>query len=729
MAIVGIDGSAARAARSRTAVTSDGVRREAHDVPAARLLAPPALERGDRPERGDHLPHRDARRRVGREDGGRGRCGAVARGVRARPSHPPTAPGRRGPPRGRRRAGAPRATRDGSRTWRPASGGPAGPRRRPARGPVRSERRGELVDLLEQLVGALVAAGDRSLALGQVGARPAQADGHRAQPLAVRLVGEPPLEVADGVGGDLQVQREPRRERRGVAPGADADRDRPREPLGHRLVPAEDVVRVEAERRAGHGAGDVGVAVAVAADPAAPADHGGHERRPRPGPAVVARDGPGPVGRQGVEGAVERAVQARGGGEDRRVEVRESRPDLVERQRPATAGILGPPEDHDLLAQAAPHLGVLPRRQVRVLPAREERVDAAERQEHRPAAGLRGMRRHDRRDHEPPDERHGVVAPLGPRHGPDRGVHRAVRRGAGAGASLGPACRADPRPLLRRVRELEVEREGPGEALDPPEVQPVEELVERGLPVGGRPAPFRDRRAAHRLHEVEQLGSGLLRDRLAEERPEEPDLAPERVAAGAGAERGLRADGRVRAAADGASGGGHGTGYPSGGMDETTGYPTGDAAPAAAVDAAAAGGARGCRRRAERPPGLVRGRGPAARHPRDRRPVGGPPRGGHVPADADRPRRGVLAALPRPLPHPRGARRGAAPRRDPRLGGARATTGGPWRSRRRRGRSSSATGVASPGPSRSSTPSRGSARTRRARSRPPRSGSRSRRWT
>ena len=58
--------------------------------------------------------------------------------------------------------------------------------------------------------------------------------------------------------------------------------------VGHGLVAAQDVVGLDAHRLAGDLGGHVGVAVAVAADPRAPAQERRHARRPGAGPARVA---------------------------------------------------------------------------------------------------------------------------------------------------------------------------------------------------------------------------------------------------------------------------------------------------------------------------------------------------------------------------------------------------------------------------------------------------------
>ena len=120
---------------------------------------------------------------------------------------------------------------------------------------------------------------------------------------------------------------------------------------------------------------------------------------------------------------------------------------------------------------------------------------------------------------------------------------------------------------------------------------------------------------------------------------------------------------------------------------------------------------------------------PAAADPRGRGPVAGARRRGDVAADRDRARRPGLAAVRGSLAD--AGRPGRAPGRTScsRRGQGSATTGGPWRCANVRGRSSRtmAVGCRRRSPHWMRCP--GSGRTRRERSRPRRSASRSRRWT
>ena len=182
-------------ASSSTSVTSDGRRREADDVAMAGLDAEPRLDRGDRPERGEDLAERDARRRP-----------RVAPGA-------PVADRRRAPPGGPPRAGGPRATRGGTRTSRAASAARRprprrrgrGRRRRARPGSRPARRRARPASAYRPVSGAGLA--------GQRRARPAQPLGDEPEPLAVRLVREAAAELAVGLGQVLGVAGQPRRER------------------------------------------------------------------------------------------------------------------------------------------------------------------------------------------------------------------------------------------------------------------------------------------------------------------------------------------------------------------------------------------------------------------------------------------------------------------------------------------------------------------------------------
>ena len=132
---------------------------------------------------------------------------------------------------------------------------------------------------------------------------------------------------------------------------------------------------------------------------------------------------------------------------------------------------------------------------------------------------------------------------------------RSRRRWSRRSARRGPprarrAQDADPLPLLGQVDQLEVQRERLRNGRRLVEVERAD-LVGQPCPLGvgrgddGRVAPTKgDRAPPDSLHELEQLGTGLLGDDLAQQRPEQADLARQRVAGTAEARaRRLRRDG------------------------------------------------------------------------------------------------------------------------------------------------------------------------------------------
>ena len=171
--------------------------------------------------------------------------------------------------------------------------------------------------------------------------------GDRAQALPVRLLGEAAPELADGLGQLLGVAREGAVEAAVDALGRDPRGDGLHEPRGDRLVAAQQVVGLEprgVERDLG---GHARVPVAIGADPRPePQQRRRGDRRAsrsarRRRRARAARPRPPPSPRPGdrVERPVERPDVARDDREQRLVEDRERRPDLVERRRqPPRAG-------------------------------------------------------------------------------------------------------------------------------------------------------------------------------------------------------------------------------------------------------------------------------------------------------------------------------------------------------------------------------------------------------
>ena len=147
-----------------------------------------ALDRADRPERGEDLVEGDAGRQLGRArravaDRGEGRL--VDRRVLADLERGEVEP---------------------ERPDLPAELGHLA--ERDPRQAVGDERVGDLGQLGLELVGALVAPGPRRGLADQRGPRPTQSLGDEPEPLAIRLVREAAAELSVGLGEVLRVARE-----------------------------------------------------------------------------------------------------------------------------------------------------------------------------------------------------------------------------------------------------------------------------------------------------------------------------------------------------------------------------------------------------------------------------------------------------------------------------------------------------------------------------------------
>ena len=394
--------------------------------------------------------------------------------------------------------------------------------------------------------GPVVPAGQRRRLAGEGRAGSAKPLGDEPEALPVRLVGKAPAELAVGLGQVLGVAGQARHDRPGDLVRGDGGGDRLHQPRGHGLVAAQDVVRVDPQRLLGDLGGDLRVAVAVAADPAPPPEERRDAGRSRPGPAGVGGGARGSPGRS-VERRVERPVEPRRHGEQGGVEERHGRAHLVERRRRHEPEVRGPPEQRDLLAQPTAGVAVLRGREPRVVEPLEQGAAPAQRHERRPPAGLGRVGRQDGRHEQPGDGRIELGVrppkPAQPPHGiGDRIVEHAVPRGA-----LAAPQGADAPVRLGQVHEAEVERKGPDDRLGGAQVQPAELVVEARTLDRVVVAAQGDGPAADPLDQREQLGTRLLRDHLAEQRAEEPDLDRERVPrAGRPDPAGLGGDGRRR---------------------------------------------------------------------------------------------------------------------------------------------------------------------------------------
>ena len=264
--------------------------------------------------------------------------------------------------------------------------------------PVRLEGVPELGELQEDGLRVGIATGLGPREPRQVGPRPVQALRHGTEAAPVRLPREALLEVAHRPRQIVRVNEEPPRDRRWRLAVTRACRRVDHQPGGDGLVAMEHVVGLDAESLERRLGGDVRVAVAVPADPRAPAQERRDPWRAGARPALVGRSRPRwrlarplPVQRR-----VEHAVQAGRGREERRVEEHHRRAHLVEGRRALLAEVGRPPQDRDLLAQAAPDLGIPGGRETGVVELVEKRVDAPKREKHGPPTRLGRMRRENR---------------------------------------------------------------------------------------------------------------------------------------------------------------------------------------------------------------------------------------------------------------------------------------------------------------------------------------------
>ena len=298
------------------------------------------------------------------------------------------------------------------------------------------------------LDGAQVGEERLGVRVGQVGvalAGGAQPGGGVQQEPAVRLVGR--------AVGDLRQQRRLSGAGRGerieqglrgggeVAVGGEGAGD----PVAGGLQAAQHVLGLDAHRLAGHLVGDVGVAVAVAADP---------------GPVADERHGPGraDAGALGVQGPVQGTVDVRDDGEDGLVEGRQGGAHLVERVEPGVAQLGGAPEQVDLLQQAAVRLGGLGAALVGAVPGVELGADPQDGGGDGAAAGLGGVGGEHGVELHARDQRVEVL--LSPGALADGADGRGQGLAGRVGGVVALAQRAHALVLLGQVGEVEVDGEG-----------------------------------------------------------------------------------------------------------------------------------------------------------------------------------------------------------------------------------------------------------------------------
>ena len=228
---------------------------------------------------------------------------------------------------------------------------------------------------------------------------------------------------------------------------------------------------MDPEGTLGRVGGDARVAVAVAADPAAPAagtspTRGGRApvRRPLDVPPTPRRRPRRPTAHRGPRPGRAPAAAAS-------VNSVASKKAIAVRTSSSGAGAIGrrsdgPPEEGDLLAQPAADVGVLGWRQARVVHPREQVAAAPQGHEDRPAASLGRMGGQDRRDRQRADlgielRVRAAERPQPPDRLPDRVVEDAV-----AGGPLASTERPHAAARLGQVHELEVQGERADDGLD-----------------------------------------------------------------------------------------------------------------------------------------------------------------------------------------------------------------------------------------------------------------------
>ncbi len=334
--------------------------------------------------------------------------------------------------------------------------------------------------------------------LGLGGGDP-RADGQQLLP--VRLGGGVLDDLGHLLGHRDRVVGQSREQRGGRRAGVPVHRHRAGHPVDVEGEQGQRLVGLGGQRLPGHLAGDERVAVAVPADPAAEP----HERR------YVVRIAALPGGAAPGERRLDGAIEPWDGTEQRLVEDRQRRLDLVGRLRTGPAEGGGALQDVDVLQQPATGDLALRGAVGRVVVAVQLGGDPAQRRRDRAAAGLGRVRREHRVDAQPVE--------LGLDGVPGRGDGRPDVAGVEVSGELGVLGPQRPGPvsLVGEVGQVEVHRDGAGEpggraCVDVPVVRG------RGLP----------RRAHQGVDELDESGVlGLAQD-LGVQLPEQGEVALER---------------------------------------------------------------------------------------------------------------------------------------------------------------------------------------------------------
>ena len=344
-----------------------------------------------------------------------------------------------------------------------------------------------------------------------------------SQPLrGVQQVG--PVRFRRRPGGDLGQQFRVGRRGGGQRPaqagggrrGLLVEGQRAADPAGRILQRPQHVVGLDGRGLPGDRRGHIRVAVPVGTHPAAEPQEGRH----RGGPGLGAL-----LGQRTVEFPVHDGYHP----EQRLVERRHDRADLVDRVHRLDPQLGCPPQQVDALLQGAPRLGPVSGPGPPVVEGAEQLVDAAQHGDHGPSPRLGGMRGQYQVDAQRSEQLGqlllpAVVADLGHR-GRERLAHR-----IGTGVTL--PHEADALMFLGQVDEVEVDGEGPGHLLGPVQVPGADQGRDRVRGAVTRLVAGIDHDVPEPLHVGQHVRAGL-RVRVADDLPEDvaqqPDVAAHRL--------------------------------------------------------------------------------------------------------------------------------------------------------------------------------------------------------
>ena len=287
--------------------------------------------------------------------------------------------------------------------------------------------------------------------------------------------------------------------------GLDVERQRTADAIGDGLESQQGVLRLDRHRLGRDLRRDRGVAVAIAADPAADAKEGRGRVRP-------------------TECDVERPHELRRHAKQRLVENGHERADLVEWLHVHRANLSSPPQRIDLLDQPSFRVAPFGVRNPRIVKALQLLAHATDRRDHRAPSRLRGVRREDRVDLEVRNELvESLAAQLWPKV-PDRGGQGF---GLGLRSAVALAKHARAVVLFGEIGQVEVARERARHllrAIEPPRGDELFSLAFVPVVIAGT-----DDKTSKFLDVPQQVRAAVIGDDLPEQPAQQADVAPQRL--------------------------------------------------------------------------------------------------------------------------------------------------------------------------------------------------------